>query len=192
MLWEQCLTLNEQRINEYFLNEYHRLLPRYTKFNVGQKKHAHVSPTNKPCLTLCPDSHSDCQALYALASSFLSSVSILHEHHVSSLLEQFPFCSQKGNCFFTPLSLCPFCSLCLELSPTPFLHFLHLVPSWISTHPSKPSSSVTSSVLLLPQPIRARHSPDPNNLAHITYNVYHGVFFLFNGSVIDIKYHRVL
>lgn len=32
----------------------------------------------------------------------------------------------KGNCFFTPLRFGRFYSLCLEMSPTPFLHFPHL------------------------------------------------------------------
>lgn len=48
---------------------------------------------------------------------FFPALSILRVHHASSL----PSPPQKENCFFT------FCFLCPEMSPTPFLHFLH---SW--------------------------------------------------------------
>lgn len=100
------------------------MLPRYTKFNLGQKKDAHVPTTNKFCLILCPKTLTwPAQPLMIWPLPSFPVLCLLLVHHLSNLPS-----SQKGNCFFTPPRLCPFCSLCLERSPTPpaFLHFLHL------------------------------------------------------------------
>lgn len=116
---EPRLTHDKPYISECFLNESHRKLPRYAKFNLGQKKHACVPPTNKSCLTLCPKTLTQATKPFTTwPPTFLSSL-FLPEHHVSR--KGLP--SQEGTCFSTPLSLCPFCSLCVEPSPTLFSTF---------------------------------------------------------------------
>ena len=120
------------------------MFPRYTKFNSGHKKDAHIPPTNKFCLIFCPKTLTLPAKPFTIWPLPSFPVLYLQVNHISNLLS-----SQKGNCFFIPPSLCPFCSHCLEMSPTPFLHFLHLQsPEPFKTSLECPASSVASPSLL--------------------------------------------
>jgi hypothetical protein len=77
--------------------------------------------------------------------------------------------SWKGNCFFTPPSLCPFFFLCQEIKTTSFLYFLHLQSlEFLSTLQIPAQGDLNFTWLTL---VKARRSLVPHTLftSHLSF-----------------------